>query len=78
MNFDRKEFYHNPHPNFDVPPLSFEEIDENGWTALAKAIVTRESGLRKYVDYAKKFKIRVSKPKTYNISKLFIYLRKSD
>ena len=64
MNFDRKEFYRNPHPNFDVPPLSFEELDDNGWTTLAKAIITRESGLRRYVDYAKKYKLRArNKPK---------------
>lgn len=56
LSFDRREFYRNPHPNFDVPPPNFEETDDNGWTTLAKAIVTKESGLRKYVDYAKRWK----------------------
>jgi hypothetical protein len=56
LSFDRNEFYRNPDPNFDIPPPNFEEVDENGWTTLAKAIVTRDSGLRKYVDYAKRWK----------------------
>ena len=58
MDFDRKEFYQNPHQNFDFPPPSFEEPDDNGWTMLAKAIVTRDSGLRKYIDYAGRWKKR--------------------
>lgn len=59
LDFDRNKFYKNPHPNFNYPPLSFDELDDNRWTTLAKAIVTRESGLKRYVDYAQKFKLEV-------------------
>lgn len=50
------EFYKNPHINFTIPPPNFEHLSENAWTTLAKAIVTKECGLKKYIEYAKKFK----------------------
>jgi len=56
MNFNRKEFYMNPHDCFDCPPPNFEIPSDNGWTMLANAIINKESGLKRYVDYAKKWK----------------------
>ena len=56
MSFNRREFFSDPHDCFDCPPPNFETPQDNGWTMLAKAIIAKESGLKRYVDYAKKWK----------------------
>ncbi|CAI2365164.1 unnamed protein product [Moneuplotes crassus] len=65
FSFDRNEFYKNPDKGFDVPPLCFEQLDQNGWTTFAKAILTKENGLQKYVEYAKKHKMGIAKRKLF-------------
>jgi hypothetical protein len=66
MNFDRNELYKNPDSNFNVPPPNFEGTDPNGWTTLARAIVNRNCGLRKYVNYAIRWKEKEHEWKTQN------------
>lgn len=57
MYYDRDEFFKN-HLVFDCPPPTFEQTSDPYWTMLAKAIVTNEGGLAKYIDYAKKWKLK--------------------
>lgn len=56
LNFNRGEFYSNPHNCFNYPPPNFDHTDDAGWTTLAKAIVGDDGGLKRYVSYAKKWK----------------------
>ena len=55
MTYDQSDFFSSP-MDFDCPPPNFEKSDEFGWTLLAKAIVTSNGGLAKYIDYAKRWK----------------------
>ncbi|CAI2366536.1 unnamed protein product [Moneuplotes crassus] len=65
LSFDRNEFYKNADQGFDVPPLNFEKFDCNGWTTFAKVILTKENGFKKYVNYAKKYKMGIVKKKFF-------------
>ena len=41
LSYDKEEFFNNP-PNFDTPPLDFEEKSvEDGWSVIAKTILSK-------------------------------------
>lgn len=63
LTYDRDLLFKNP-LEFDCPPPNFEKSTEFGWTLLAKAIVANTGGLGKYIDYAKKWKLKEEEWKT--------------
>ena len=58
MKFNKQTLYRNPN-DFDCPPPNYEKHDVFGWTILAKAIVSNEGGLQKYINYAQRFKEKI-------------------
>ena len=42
--------------NFDWPPPIYDDSCENGWTAIAKAIISKDTSLAKFIKHAKRWK----------------------
>jgi len=54
MNFNKAEFFSNPHSGLDLPPLHFDIPDDKGWMLLARSIVEKGGNMKQYVQYAKR------------------------